>query len=106
MIARIEDAYEVFNIREDIKYGELHDITLALGIHYFWAHESYIKDRNLDEFFGLKLKSNFGMIVLRTAGKNRVRIPIEWNDIAVSALRHMMEFINYNTVIEKLEVIK
>ena len=106
MIMRIEDAYEVFNIRDDIKYGELHDITLALGIYYFWAHESYLEDGDLNEFFGLKLKNNFGMIVLRTAGKNRVRIPMEWNDIAVGALRHMMKFINYNTVIEKLQVIK
>ena len=101
---KIESTYEVFNIRDDIKYGEMHDIILALGISYYHAHETRLEARDLNEFFGIKLKSNFGMVVIRTAMRNRVRFPIEWNSLDVAALKHMMEFIHYDTVIDKLEV--
>ena len=106
MFEKIEDTFEVFNIRDDIKYGDLHDIILSLGINYFYSHESRLNDRDLNEFFGIKLKSNFGMVVLRTAMKNRVRFPIAWSRLETQALQSMMKFISYDTVVNKLEVIK
>ena len=103
-IVTFKESFTVFNIREDIKYGDIHDIILALGIHYFYAHEARLNVGSLNDFFGIKLKSDLGMIVMRTAIKNRVRFPIMWNDIAVEALRVLMDFIHYETVVNNLVI--
>ena len=103
-IVTFEETYEIFNIRDDIKYGDHHDIIVALGIYYFWRHESLLKAVSIDDFFGFEIGNDARLIVIRSLVKNHAKPPIVWNDIAVEALRVLMDFINYNQVADQLVI--
>ena len=102
----LEELYRRFNIREDIKYGDLYDIIVALGMHYFWSHEGYLEANSFDEFYGYEVEDKYGIAAMRTASKNRVKFPVEWNHSKVEGLKQLFEFINKNQIADSIRVVQ
>ena len=104
MAVTLDEAFEIFNIptysdidSEGITYDDRHDAQLALALAYYFRYSSKLGvSRN--EFLGCHLKDNDIVDIIRTAFRVGINFPVNWNSVAIEALRMLMTNINYHQV--------